>query len=468
MDPKDAWLATLGQLQIQLHRATYETWVAGSQFVAFADGVFTISVKNNYAKDWLEQRLYRLVQGSLSTIFRQQVQVKFTVQPQVKKPARIFDEDDELFLPPPPRQETGRAFLSSKPIEKTPSIAFAQGERLNPDYVFENFVVGNNNQIAHAAACSVARSSDHHYNPLFIYSGVGLGKTHLLQAIGHACTYRRLNVLYISAETFTNDLIRAIRTHQTEAFRDHYRRVDVLLMDDVQFLAGKESSQEELFHTFNALHNQGSLIVLTADRKPRNIQALDDRLRSRFEWGLAIELQEPDVDTRLTILQCKARAQDMELPLPAAEVIASSIKDNIRDLEGALNRVLAQYAQTRQPLTRPYIEAILRDEMKFNKRKLALNLQDILEATATFHQLTLDDLLSKERSKNVATARHVAIYLAREEINATLPEIGRVLGGRTHSTILNSYQKVVERLEIDPQFRREITELRKYLRERAS
>ena len=460
LSPQDAWLATMGQLQIQLHRATYETWVEGARFVAYEDGVFTISVTNAYAKDWLEQRLYELVQRSLSTVFRQTVQVKFVVQAPAPKRERftIPDDEDEDSTPP-------SATLIARPIEKAPAVRFSQGEHLNPDYTFANFVAGESNQFAHAAAQAVAQNPGKAYNPLFLHSTTGLGKTHLLQAIGNVYQSQGLNVLYINAETFTNDLIRAIRTHQTEAFREHYRKADALLVDEVQFIAGKESTQEEFFHTFNALHNQGCQIVLAADRKPRNIQPLEERLRSRFEWGLTADIQAPDLDTRLEILQRKASAQDMELLLPIAEFIASRVRTNVRDLEGVLNRVLAQAALTRQPLTRPYLEAILRDEAA---QKHTLSLQEILEATATFHQMSLDDLFGKERSKNVAMARHIAIYLAREECDATLPEIGRALGGRTHSTILNSYNKVVEKMESDPHFRREIAALRKQIKERAS
>ncbi|NJL93367.1 MAG: chromosomal replication initiator protein DnaA [Anaerolineae bacterium] len=471
MDPHDAWLATLGQLEIQLNRATYETWVAGAEFVAYEGDTFTVSVRNAYAKDWLEQRLYRLVQTSLSTVLREEVQVRFVVQQPVprRRFTRLDEDDDEDFRPPgsyaapPPR-----ATLEAPVIEK-PALHFTPTGRFNADYTLASFVVGAANELAFAAAEAIASAPARQYNPLFVVGGVGVGKTHLLHAIGHALQERCLEVLYVSAEDFTNDFVRAIKTKQTEAFRNHYRDAAALIIDDVQFIAGKESTQEELFHTFNALHNRNCQIILAADRRPRQIDALQDRLRSRFEWGLTVELSAPDIESRLHILQQKAAQQGADLPLPIAELIASRLRGSVRDLEGALNQVLAQSALTRQPLTRDYAEAILSDffHVELNPR-VRLGLEDILHATATYHQITLDDLLGKERSKHVATVRHIAIYMAREELDATLPEIGRALGGRSHSTILNSYNKVCEWIASDPTFDDNLRALRQYLQNLAS
>ena len=464
MEPLDAWLATLGQLQLQLHQATYETWVRDAQFVAYEDGIFTIGVKNDYAKDWLEKRLSRMLHRTLAAIVQEDIQIQFII----KAPEPPADQSFGPLLDwhQARARLTGEApapaSITAPPREKSPPVRFAQGEHLNSDFLLEDFVVGGCNGMAHAAAMMLIDSNpaSRNYNPLCVYGGVGLGKTHLLHGIGNAFLAGGLDVLYVSAETFTNDLIRAIRTQQTEAFRTHYRNVDVLIVDDIQFIAGKQGTQEEFFHTFNALHNQNRQIVLAADRVPRLIDDLDERLRSRFEGGLNVELRRPDFETRMCILKKKAIAQDMELPDRVAEQIANQPYNSIRDMEGLLNQVLAKVALTRQPLTVESVAVILQDHGPIDGQKSEIDLTDILETTARYHQLTLDDLLGKQRSQEVALARHIAIYLAREEIKATLPAIGRALGGRSHSTILNSYRKVVELMNTDPVFRRDLIALR--------
>lgn len=457
MNLRDIWLAVLGELQLQLHPAIYRTWVDGARLVSLGNGEAVVSVENDYIRDWLQQRLYTTLQRSLSRISRQAVEIQFVVEP----------EEEELFVnygpllssptePTPPQTPTS---LTVAPVEKSP-VFFAQGETTNPDYQFDNFVVGQSNQLASAAAEAVVTTASRMYNPLYIYGGVGLGKTHLLHAIGNDLEATGKTVLCVSAETFTNDLVRAIRTRQTEAFREFYRSVDVLLVDDVQFIAGKDSTQEEFFHTFNALYNRNCQIVLTGNCMPAEIDGLQERLRSRFEGGLAVELCSPDYETRLRIVLQKAEAQEMDLPDEVADLLANRVRSSIRELEGALNRVLAQSALMRHTPSRELADTLLRDGTSPQSR---IELQDIFEVTANFHQLALDDLLGKHRNKDVSTARHVAIYLAREEIQATLPEIGRALGGRTHSTILNGYNKVAERLAKDPVFRQDISDLRKQL-----
>jgi len=459
MQPKDAWQATLGQLQIQLHEATFDTWVRDAAFVAFNDGVFTVGVPNAYAKDWLEQRLYRLLKRTLSSVVEEDISIEFIVQP---PPPRKQQDFGPLLNNIPPAAAPTPISLSVPIKEKPATILFAQGEQLNADYSLHNFVMGNCNQLAHAAAMAITNAPGAVYNPLYICSGVGMGKTHLLHAIGNALSSKGLKVLYVNAETFTNDLIRAIRTQQTEAFREFYRTIDALVIDDIQFLAGKESTQEEFLHTFNSLYHRGCQVVLAGNAKPKTIDGLDERLSSRFEGGLTVELVRPDAQTRSAILQLKANGQDGEIPAEIAHFIAQRINTNIRDLEGALNQVLAHAALTRQPLTQQLAETVLQTQDPIENDNL-LDLFGIIEATARYHQLTLDDLLSKQRSQAIAHARHIAIYLAREDMNASLPAIGRALGGRTHSTVISSYRKVADRVATDPAFRRDINHIRQHI-----
>ena len=459
MPPQDAWLATLGQLQMQLHSATYDTWVREAQFVAYEDGHFTISVPNDYAREWLTKRLYRLIQHTLANVFRSSVELSFITVPEEKPqpetplfPSNNANDD---------RKPAAPVSVIAPTRERTPEVVFAEGEHLNEDYDFATFIVGEGSRLAHSAALAITESTNHPYNPLYIHGQVGLGKTHLLNAIGLAFRVRGKRMVLVSAETFTNDFVRALRMNQMDAFRRYYRGADALLVDDIQFIAGKDNTQEEFFHTFNSIYKNSGQIVVTAKAAPPNI-GLEERLSSRFGSGLAAELHAPSFDCRVSILQRKALAQATEISSEVAASIASRTRGSVRDLEGVLNKALAHVAMTRQPLTTQTIEHLLKDHTE--ETPLAqLEIDDILETTARYHQLTLDDLLSKQRSHDIALARHIAIYLARNEINATLPAIGRALGGRSHSTILNGYRKVEERLQADPALRRNIDELRKQI-----
>lgn len=461
MPPQDAWLATLGQLQMQLHSATYDTWVRDALFESYEDGLFTISVPNDYARDWLTKRLYRLIQHTLATVFGDSVELKFITIPKEQTPrvqpqSPLFPSEEDK----PPKPITPVSVVVPA-RDRAPDVVFAEGEHLNEDYGFENLVVGDGNRMAHSAALAITETANHPYNPLFIHSEVGLGKTHMLNAIGLAFRARGMKIALVSAETFTNDFVRALRTNQMDAFRHFYRGVDALLVDDIQFIAGKESTQEEFFHSFNAIYKNNGQIVVTAKAPPATI-GLEERLSSRFGSGLSVEIRAPAFDCRATILQRKALTQDTEISSEVAASIASRTRGSVRELEGILNKVLAHVALIRQPLTTGIVEHLLKDH-NAEAPSAQIEIDDILETTAHFHQLTLDDLLSKQRSHEVALARHIAIYLARNEINATLPAIGRALGGRSHSTILNGYRKVEERIQTDPALRRNIAELRKQI-----
>jgi chromosomal replication initiator protein len=331
---------------------------------------------------------------------------------------------------------------------------------LNPRYTFESFVVGPSNRLAHAAAQAVAENPARAYNPLFVYGGVGLGKTHLLHAVGNSAATSGLQVLYVTSEEFTNDLINAIRNHTTDAFRERYRRIDVLLIDDIQFIAGKESTQEEFFHTFNALHGQDRQLVISSDRPPKALVTLEERLRSRFEWGLTADIQPPDFETRVAILRSKAERAARQVEPEYLEMIARRVQSNIRELEGALTRILAFSDLSGVPLSTELVEMTLAEMMP---RGNLLTPDRIISAVAAHFGIDEDRLLSRDRSQQVALPRQVAMFLIREETDASLPQIGDVLGGRDHTTVMYGCDKIAARLETDDALRRQVIAVRERL-----
>ncbi len=454
MSARDAWQAMVGQLELQLNRATFETWVKGAELLAYEDGSFIVAVRNAYVKSWLEKRLYSAIRRTLADLFGRSVEVTFVVyNPVEAQPdlGPLWDESDEASY-------EGEYRGSSDDADRYASErAGVTDGNLNRRYTFDTFVVGSSNQLAHAAAMAAAERPGHAYNPLFIYGDVGLGKTHLLHAIGNTCRDAGLSVLYITSEAFTNDLIEAIRRQDTTTFRSRYRTLDVLLVDDIQFIAGKDSTQEEFFHTFNALHGANAQIVLASDRRPRAMATLEERLRSRFEWGLIADIQPPDLEMRMAILSEKAARQEVELPEELAALIAGQIRGNIRELEGALTQILAQARLTYQPLSEDLVRRVLKE---FRAPRRTQTLEAVLEVTASYHGLTVEDLTGPRRTKEIALARQQAMYLARESTEASLPQIGAALGGRDHTTIIHGYNKIAEALEVDEELRQEIRQLR--------
>ncbi|MHB9091332.1 MAG: chromosomal replication initiator protein DnaA, partial [Chloroflexota bacterium] len=335
----------------------------------------------------------------------------------------------------------------------------ADGTVLNPRYTFETFIVGKSNQLAHAAAAAVAERPGLAYNPLFIYGAVGLGKTHLLHAIGHKARSRNLEVTYVSSERFTNDLISSIREHHTDDFRQRYRRSDVLLIDDIQFIAGKESTQEEFFHTFNALHEANRQIVLCSDRPPKSIATLEERLRSRFEWGLIADIQSPDYEHRVAILREKATEQGLRnVPPEVIEYVARVAQSSIRELEGSLNRVLALAGLTNRPLTMDLARAALSDLSTPTERRY-ITPQAVVEAVAKHYAIDSRLLRGKQRDREIVLPRQVAMYLLRKETDCSFVEIGRELGGRDHSTVMHGCERIESEIEVDSRLRSEIAEI---------
>lgn len=439
MSKERLWQAALGQLQMEMPRASFDTWVRDAELLSYEDGQFIIGVPNAYAKDWLEDRLLSTVKRILTSMQGRTVKVRFVVWSE--DPVKVVEEPKILD--------------ADRSLERAPAQS-----HLNNRYTFESFVVGPSNRLAHAATLAVAESPASAYNPLFLYGGVGLGKTHLLHALGHACRESGLRVLYVSSEEFTNDLINAIRTHTTEAFRERYRRIDVLLIDDIQFIAGKESTQEEFFHTFNTLHSQDKQIVISSDRPPKAMVTLEERLRSRFEWGLTADIQPPDFETRLAILRSKAERGGRSVDPELLEMIARRVQSNIRELEGALTRVLAFADLRSQPLNPALVEGALVDLLP---RSGGLTIDRIIDAVAEQFSLTRDKLLSRDRSRDVALPRQVAMYLIREETSASLPQIGEELGGRDHTTVMYGCDKISDLMETDDAFRRQVLALREKL-----
>ncbi len=543
LDPKQAWQATLGQLQLQLNRATFDTWLKGSELLAYDEGLFTIRVRHAYAKDWLDRHLKHLITQTLSTIYGQAAQVNFVVflpnrkHPDLPETGPLFAEPaGEAAEPVPvageapdpatrvviktgtaaadlaperptspavPRPKrrvrtkrpaatdpaaapTGAVAPASAPVPVVPARAaepdysewdprFNEIRRSHPGplpplemprldrrYTFASFVTGPGNQFAWMAAQAVAESTEPKYNPLVIYGDVGLGKTHLLNAIGQACASAGRQVIYLTAETFTNELVAAIRAKTMDEFRARHRGAEVLLIDDFHFLAGKTSTEEEFFHTFNAIYANHGQIVVACNAQPRDIPGLDVRLRARLEGGLLADLQAPDYETRLKIVQAKSGQQGIVLPAAVAEAIARHEASNVHELEGLLTQVTARATLTKQPLTEALVaQALQRTAAPPRRRKT--NVADVLKATATYHQLSLDDLLSKRRTKEVVRARQIAMYLAREETDASLPQIGEALGGRNHSTVLHGYQKIAGEIALDESLRQELNRIRQQL-----
>ncbi len=455
MKAAQVWQAALGELQLQMTKPTFETWVKPSKVVAYEDGEFIIAVPSAFSKDWLEHKLLSSIKRSLVGILGRSVDVTFVVlNEDERSSAQALLDGVELGEPAAAPQlpngsghsgRSGRAVITGN---------------LNPRYIFETFVVGPSNRLAHAACLAVAEKPASTYNPLFVYGGVGLGKTHLLHAIGYRCQLSDLEVLYVSSEQFTNDLINAIRSQDTEGFRDKYRSIDVLLIDDIQFIAGKESTQEEFFHTFNALHGNGKQIVMSSDRPPKSMVTLEERLRSRFEWGLIADIQPPDTETRTAILRAKAEGLAVVVPSEVLDFIARQVQSNIRELEGALNRVVVHAQFTGNSFSVEAASAALADLVA---RPSSLTVNEVLLTVAQYFNVSMDEMVGRGRNKELVRPRQIGMYLCREEMQATLPQIGEALGGRDHTTVMYGVEKIAREVERDDNLRREILTLREKL-----
>jgi chromosomal replication initiator protein len=457
MDANRIWQAILSQLRPQMPKATFDTWFKDTRLISQNDGTLVIGTNSAFAKDWLENRLCSTINRTATHVLGRAINVEFIMDHQ--NGVATEEAPPALLQELAPTSNNGRTTT-----QNGNGNGQYRGDRdrlmLNHKYTFEHFIVGASNRLAHAASLAVAERPADAYNPLFLYGGVGLGKTHLLQAIAHYALEHAKTVIYTTSETFTNDLINAIRSQSTESFREKYRNTDFLLIDDIQFIAGKESTQEEFFHTFNALHSSGGQIVLSSDRPPKAITTLEDRLRSRFEWGLLADIQPPDLETRIAILRFKADSHLIRVADDVMEFIARRAQNNIRELEGALNKVIAHSNMVRQPITMELATAALQDIVS---RQAELTVAEIILAVANFYRVDVDTLIKPGRSKDVAFARQMAMYLAREETGASLPQIGDALGGRDHTTVMYGWEKIAHQIEQNDRLRREMLSIREII-----
>lgn len=435
------WQETLSKLEGELSEKSFETWLSSTQLLDIEGDILLISVPNEFAKDWLESSYASLIRSTAQQILGRSIGLRFVIPSADETYAKIQLE------------QIPSSYLNEKQ-------ELQQNTFLNPKYTFDTFVIGNSNRFAHAACLAVAESPAKSYNPLFIYGGVGLGKTHLMQAIGQQVLLQTPNtrVLYVSSEKFTNELIDSIRDKKQIEFRNNYRNVDILLIDDIQFLAGKEGIQEEFFHTFNALYEANKQIIISSDRPPKEIPTLEDRLRSRFEWGLITDIQAPDLETRIAILRKKAMVENLQVPNEVMAYIADKIRSNIRELEGALIRVMAYASLTSRPITAETAAEALKDILPLNKEKI-ITIEMVQQIVADNFHLPLSDFKAKKRTRAVAFPRQIAMYLCRELTDSSLPKIGDEFGGRDHTTVLHAYEKITERLNQDPLFEKRIGEI---------
>jgi len=449
-DLKQIWSGALGEIQLRLTKANFETWFKDTSIVSEEDDVYCVGVPNAFAREYVEKKYRSDVRQALQHIVGRTVDLRFvTVAGPSARPVQ------------PATQQLAERAPAQQPTSEPRSAPTAV---LNPRYAFSTFVVGSNNRLAHAAALSVAERPGHSYNPLFIYGGSGLGKTHLMHAIGNAVMSRhpRKRVAYATSEKFTNEFINSIRSQKQEEFRERYRRIDVLLIDDIQFIAGKEGTQDEFFHTFNAIHEEGKQIVLSSDRPPKAIASLEERLRSRFEWGLIADISPPDLETRIAILRAKAEVQNVAVPPPVIDYLAQRIVSNIRELEGALTRVVAYATLHAVPVTTELAQQMLQHILQ-NPRRQTLAPEKIVEIVARYYQVPVEQLRGKARDKQIVLPRQVAMYLMREETEAPLLRIGAALGGRDHSTVLHGCDKIEREMGESDDFRREVSSLREML-----
>jgi chromosomal replication initiator protein len=450
MDAKQVWRAALGELQVSLSPANYETWLRDTHLVDVDEQRFRISVPNGFAKDWLETRYRSLISQTIARVVGYSVQVEFVVS---------MESDAQV---------EASAVTQAVRVEPTRVGATEGGgggaTNLNPRYTFTNFIVGSANRLAHAASLSVAERPGHAYNPLFLYGGVGLGKTHLMHAIGNAVVTKlpRKRVVYATSEKFTNEFITSIQQGKIDEFRSRYRRIDLLLIDDIQFIADKERTQEEFFHTFNAIHEDGKQIVLSSDRPPKAILTLEERLRSRFEWGLIADLTAPDLETRIAILRAKAEEQGTPISSDVIEFIARKVVSNIRELEGALNRIVAYAAMGAMPISIELAQAVLSNVL-YNPKKRQVTPERIAQAVSDYYGVGMDALRGQKRERSIVVPRQIAMYLMREETDVSLLRIGAELGNRDHSTVLHACDKINREMQANDEMRREVAAVREMI-----
>lgn len=439
------WEQILDNMREQLASSAFK-WLDPIQPISLTESELVLSTQTGMAKDWITSHYLTIMEDAVAAVVGSRCNIRMKVVETEKSPAENTAGAIRRSSAKEKRNPAqGTLFTEPSPAGDAADmhIAAGDGSSLNPKYTFDTFVTGSSNRFAHAAAMAVAESPGKIYNPFFMYGGVGLGKTHLMHAIGNRVLHNHpdMRVLYVSSEQFTNEIIRSIQEGTAEKFRQKYRNIDVLLVDDIQFLSGKTSTQEEFFHTFNTLHDAQKQIILSSDRPPREVERLEDRLRSRFEWGLITDIQAPDLETRIAILKNKAQLDHFSVPNDVMVYIASRIDSNIRELEGALTRVVAYASLIKKPVTTDLVAEALKDVFPNNKTR-EVTMEVIQEIVASYFKIKIEDLHAKKRTRSIAYPRQIAMYLCRELTDTSLPQIGNFFGGRDHTTVLHACDKI--------------------------
>lgn len=465
MDLQALWQATLGELELTLSKANFTTWFKNTFISSFENGKVVISVPNTFTKSWLEKKYHDAISKAL----------RMSTNQPIRETTYRVEAKNTTVLPLENALQASEANVpaSGPTSEVMPEGNFApassndpriQDVGLNPRYLFEVFIVGKNNELAHAACQSVAAKPGEVYNPLFVYGNAGMGKTHLVQAIGHHVLNSKPNakVCYVTCERFTNEYIQALRSGHASDFQNKYRTVDVLIIDDIQFLAGREGTQEEFFNTFNVLHQGNKQIVITSDRPPKDLQALESRLISRFEWGMTTDISKPDFETRVAILSAKAREKNYPLTVEILHAIAGAVQSNIRELEGALNKVIAYHQFKNIPPTLASVQPLLQSfTPTITKRNVTP--KNLIEVVINYYDITMEQILGKSRERRYALPRQIAMFLLREETKCSFPSIGAEMGGRDHTTAMHACEKINELLADDEQTKRDLASIRERL-----
>ncbi len=463
MNPQQLWQAALGELELLLSKANFTTWFKHTGISSIEESRAIISVPNGFTKEWLEKKYHQTILKALRSVTDNKIkEVVYKIEaiqnqsafPKIEPKMEEFQEMAKI----DGIQE--KSVFTTKTSEKSKENQL----NLNPKYTFASFIVGKNNELAHAASLAVSKNPGQTYNPLFIYGGVGLGKTHLLQAIGHKllADNPRIKILYVSCEKFANDFINAIQSGKAEEFKQKYRSADLLLIDDIQFISGKEQTQEAFFHTFNELHQQNKQVVISSDRPPKAISTLEHRLVSRFEWGMIADISTPDLETKIAIIEAKAKEKNYPLDSEISNYLATVIHNNIRELEGALNRIIAHSQLQNKKLGLTEIKEIT-DSITANSQKKSLTPKYVINIVSEYFDIEFNDIIGPCRKKNLAEPRQIIMYLMREEMKASYPTIGQELGGRDHTTVIHAYEKIVKNLKTDDKLRQDINTLKQKL-----
>jgi chromosomal replication initiator protein len=450
------WRTVLGEIELSVSRGSYVTWFKNTKVLRNNEGQLIIGVPNIFAKQQLELKYKPMIMELLGKNGVQDVDLEFKIHSGSLPPRKIQDNTEVIIL----SQPVDRA--AEKTANGAPSVTHSYRQGLNERYTFDNFIVGSGNELAYAACQAIAQNPGTKYNPLFVYGGVGLGKTHLIQAVGNAVTAQNKNkkVVYVTSEQFVQEFLDAIRYKKVADFAGHYRSADILIVDDMQFIAGKEKTQEEFFHTFNALHQANKQIIISSDKPPKDIPTLEERLCSRFEWGMIVDIGSPDFETRCAILQNKASQHEITLDQPVVEFLANQAQSNIRELEGFLNQLLA-FCEMRN--TTPNIEIVTGLFGTQRSRPKHLSAKNVVERTAKHFQISLDEILSPKRDKDIVVPRQIAMYLLRSELHLSFPKIARELGRKDHTTAIHSVEKIERELFFDALLKGHIKEIKEKL-----